>query len=420
MTDVATPSPASSTWVRPRVILPLIALLFVGVVLLGPRPDEEPSMEWHLTTFSSGQLAARGVYEVLTRLGWHTSRRETPFMGTLDHDAVYVTLAPPIPLSDAEDSTLLHFVQQGGRLIVVSRDSAFTAMFGMWPTLHPLPGGYHGEISVAGDDGDVASKQESVTDWLGTTHTIQTSIVGAVRIAPSVHDTLAYFIWASEIDSDSSTAPPIMVGRRLGKGRVVLLAEPSLLTNMVARDRPSILGMQRALEWLAPPNGSVVFDEYHHGYGVHQQSVFTVIIDALTDTAPGRVTLQVVAAALILLLAIGVRPILPVPITTIQRRSPLEHVDALARAYGAIHATQLGAQRLVRGLRRRHPMGTVRARAADDPAAYLSVIQARYKIPAQDIDTILAATDHPESDARFLQAGQAIGRIEETIHTGTR
>ena len=419
MTDVIPPSP---TWMRPSVILPFIALFVVVVVLIMPQDPVDGSTDWHLTTYSTSQFSAGGLYETLTKLGWRTSRRQIPFRGPLDSATVYAILDPPIPFTHAEDSTLLRFVQQGGRLLIVSDDSAFTALFGMWPTANPRPAGYGQAISVAGDDDSIAHKAESLGDWLTTMRTLQLPpITGAVRVNDSVPGPFARFIWASAHQSDSATAPPIMLGRHLGKGSVVLLAEPSLVANMIARDRPSILAVQRALEWLAPPTGHVVFDEYHYGYGAGARQQQNVLLHALTRTAPGHVTLQVVCAALILLLAIGIRPILPVPQTTIQRRSPLEHVEALARAYATIHATQLGAQRLVRGLRRRHPAGRARReRDGEGDAAYLTAIQARYRIPQQDITTILNATQHVVSDEQFLQTGQAVGRIEETIHTGSR
>ena len=136
------------------------------------------------------------------------------------------------------------------------------------------------------------------------------------------------------------------------------------------------------------------------------------IRDALLHTAPGRAFLQLVVAGLILLLVYGVRPIAPVRRRSIERRSPLEHVGALARAYQQAEATRLATQRLVRGLRRRRPLG---ATGALDDESYLSLVSSRKPELAEDVDRVRAALAKPLPAAEWVVVGGAIDHIERTI-----
>jgi hypothetical protein len=168
------------------------------------------------------------------------------------------------------------------------------------------------------------------------------------------------------------------------------------------------------LEWLAPGRRPpLIFAEYHQGHG-HHASVMKTIRRELADTPAGRVVLNLLIAAGVLLLAVGVRPIAPRARIRSERRSPLEHVGALAHAYSQVNATRTALRRLIRGLRRRHPIGTLRS-ASDDE--YLSSLAARHPSVAGDVDALLKLIhDRPAPD-RFEAGGAAIAHIERTLST---
>ena len=84
----------------------------------------------------------------------------------------------------------------------------------------------------------------------------------------------------------------------------------------------------------------------------------------LVGTGSGRTLFQLLAAGLILLLAAAPRLIPPRDPESIERRSPLEHVDALGRAYAQVGATRSATARLVRGVRRRVAGGATRGGSA--------------------------------------------------------
>jgi len=209
------------------------------------------------------------------------------------------------------------------------------------------------------------------------------------------------------------------VGFTLGRGRVVVVADPDLLRNDVLRNCRWNAGLtaMRMVEWLARrPDGGrpptrIVFDEYHQGEGRHASTV-AVMRHYLSATRTGRTLLQVTIASLVLLLAAAPRALAPSPRVSFERRSPLEHVGALSRAYEQVGATRLAARRLVRGIRRRHAHGAWR-RASDED--FLQSIAARHPALAPDVALLLDATRRPLPPTEFVQVGRAIETIERTL-----
>jgi hypothetical protein len=195
---------------------------------------------------------------------------------------------------------------------------------------------------------------------------------------------------------------------------VVAIADPTFLRNDVLRKTAGAVLAVRILESIDPSRHSpIIFDEYHQGYG-EMPSQMDVIREALLETAWGRAVLQIGVAGLLYLLVIGVRPIAPVSRARYERRSPLEHVGALSRAYEAIGATRLAVQRLVRGVRRRHPLGTT-AQLSDE--AYLALLRVRLPALSGDIDTLTKALANKPSAEQLVSAGAAIDHIERNLIT---
>ncbi len=127
----------------------------------------------------------------------------------------------------------------------------------------------------------------------------------------------------------------------------------------------------------------LVFDE--HDFGA-RAGIWSAVSNFLTDTSEGRTLAQVAVAALILLAVAAWRPVAPTSRKRIERRSALEHVAALARAYARVNATRTAVRRLIRGLRRRHSRKGVR-----NDEAYLQGVAAQNPPLADDVQHILTA-----------------------------
>lgn len=375
---------------RPRYVLTAFAVVIIIAGLAATAPTGGPG----LTTFSTAPGGAAGLGELAQRLGWRTVRRLTPLRGSLDSTAIYVVLDPPIELTTLEVASLLAAVRRGARAIVVPhRGSPLTDSL----RLRPLPAGPTGFLVAAASRGLATEETRSELPALGA------ALRERAPLPPGT-DTLLSVIAPDEVR-------PAALGIPLGRGRLAVLADARLLRNDEMREGEPAVFAVRLLEWLAPARGAtIVFSEFHQGYGVQPDLVGTTAA-ALRDTPPGRAALVAALAGLVLLVALAVRPIPPRPRERIERRSPLEHVGALARAYEEVGATRLAARRMVRGLRRRHPLP-----AADDEA-YLAAIAARYRGAHDAAELLRGARREPLPALEAPRLTNAILTLERVMPT---
>jgi hypothetical protein len=209
------------------------------------------------------------------------------------------------------------------------------------------------------------------------------------------------------------------LGFPVGRGRVVVLADPDLLRNAVLRRcqwGADAIAM-RMLEWLRAggpmPRSTLVFDEYHQGFG-SSPSLARLVVDFLFGHPVGRALLLVIAAGLVLLLAAAPRALPPRDRATIERRDPLEQVDALAHAYEQVRASRTATARLLRGIRFR--LGEPASRHLDDDA-FLTAAQGIAPDRADDVALIRRALRERVAPRDLPEVGAALRRLEESLTT---
>jgi hypothetical protein len=209
------------------------------------------------------------------------------------------------------------------------------------------------------------------------------------------------------------------MGFPYGRGRIVVGIDPDLLRNdavRVCRYGLDVAAVQM-LDYLDDPAGEhrrIVFDEYHQGYG-EQRGTMEAVATYLVDKSSGRLLMQLLAAGLILLLAVAPRLIPPQDPERIERRSPLEHVDALGRAYAQVGATRSATARLVRGVRRRLAGGAVRTAVDASDDAFLD--RARRDAPqlAEGIALIRRSLHAGVTRREFASVGAALEQLELSL-----
>lgn len=395
--------------ITPAAVLFGAAFILAFFVLLMPRPAEPSG-----PTLDSRSMAldgAGGLYRTLARLGFPVRRGRERLSGSLSPNATYVILAPAIPLTAEETTAILAAVRGGATILFTPGRSELTDSLGFVDeyasSLHTI----HDTRVIGGPVPRIASPYTPVP--LDETVVLDDSAVAVHSLA---------FMWYASGDSSARDVDAIVLGRTFGRGHAIAVAPAIILTNQLLRTGPPAVAIVRGLEWAdGGRQHPIVFDEYHHGAGIHADPLGAVVY-ALTGTAPGRVALMALVAALVLLVSAAWRPIAPVHVTTVQRRSPLEHVQALARAYLQTGADRLGAERLVRGLRRRHPLGL--PRGVSD-RVYLEAVRTRFPDVASDASLTIRALDPADSArevaareaaARIVPVRDAIARIEQALH----
>ncbi|HEY2374454.1 MAG TPA: DUF4350 domain-containing protein [Gemmatimonadaceae bacterium] len=445
---------------RRWIALAAVLTLIVVAALLTPEMVTGRGGDSRLTTYSAEAQGARLLYELGSRLGWHVVRWTTDGMVEAGPGTVVAVLDPAQPLGALEAHHLLERVRAGaGLLYVMSGHSALD------DSLHlklGLSGGIY-EPTDAGTaeapDGNTAtdtlrarryahsaSDSRKADDEEPSTSDACSNTApngGALALWPDQTVRLYRLAWSGprpprtvifarsapegrRSDSTSKTSSVAAAGYPEGRGRVVVISDPDLLRNdvlRVCRWGIDVVAV-RMLEYVAaglPHRDSLVFDEYHQGFGAHPGTV-RAIFGYLSRAASGHMLLQALLGGLVLLLALGPRTLPARNVERIERRSPLEHVTALAQAYSRVGATRTATSRLLRGVRRRverSVRGDARLTATEGDARFL---EEAAKVPglADEVALIRRALSDPLGKRDFEAVGGALERIEESLLTQRR
>lgn len=418
--------PAVPWWVRPRVVLPVLITIVTISALLTGEPSTPRGGDPRLSTHSTKPLGAKLFYDLARRLGWQV-RRESNDVAPHDSTTVFAVLDPTIPLRAVNAHQVLEHVRSGGAaLIVLGKGTrALSDSLELRPSLaggnvESRLGAIRECATTAGakpDFRDILTAQ-STSLWFGPA-----SLLTLEGTIPSGSNSET-FVFARKDSSygknSSSRSAPAVIGFALGRGRIVVSADPDVLRNDALREcRYGLdVAMVRALAFLRggsiTPRNTIVFDEYHLDNAA-SGTVWGPIRQYLAQTPSGHVVLQLAAAALVLLLAAAVRTLPARDDPRIERRSPLEHVDALARAYSQVGATRTAVLRLVRGLRRRTDYRAARNATADQDETFFTRIVETKPALAADIALVRGALDKGVKDKEFTEVGNAVARIEAAL-----
>jgi hypothetical protein len=425
-TAASRPPVKNPWWTRPVIVLPGVAGLAFLAALFSPVQRTPRSGDPRLSTLSTAPLGVSLAHDLALRLGWRVERQMRAGMPS-DSAAILAILNPAIPLRVTEVHALLTHVRNGGAAIVV-----------LSPGGSPLSDSLKIRAGPAGSAVPVEPDSLRCDErgrgrafmhlWYGATP--QLLSLERFGAAPTELET---FVWTTPSFPSITSPPrrPAMSGYRYGAGRLVLASDPDLFRNDALRDcEPGFdVALVRALEFLrdggpsSAPRDLVVFDEYHQGHGAHPGTLRAAAL-YLRDHPSGRLLAQLAVAGIVLLLALAPRTVAPREDTRLERRSPVEQVDALARAYERVGATRTAAARLVRGLRRRTEQqrrgpglgGSHRNTApGDDEDTWLARVAARF--PRLDDDVTLARLALARSlpTRTFATLGPALHRIETTL-----
>jgi hypothetical protein len=441
MTALPPPPGGGDRWyLRPRVVLPIIVALVLLTALLAPDQIAGRTGNSRLSTNSTEPQGAKLFYELAQRLGWQVEQRRTAEL-TPDRSVIHAVLDPALPLRMSEAHALLEHVRQGGALFLVLGGSNPVA-----ESLHVATGtsGYGARAPDADSSACASQPRSFVPLWPDNRVYLSTlrwrgPPPGDIRTFLSV-DTIAMSTMrlpttrmrpvrpVTPVQPETITATPgarrashaTAVGFAYGIGRIVVGSDPDLLRNDVLRaceygvDVPAVRMLEYLRDGGAVPRDRIVFDEYHQGFG-SQPGTMRAIASYLGGKQSGHLLFQLLGAGLVLLLAAAPRAVPPADTERIERRSPLEHVDALARAYAQVGATRTAMLRLVRGVRRRVERGAARRGGRNTDEAFLARALEAAPALAPDIALIRRALAAPLARREFATVGAALQRLELTL-----
>lgn len=404
-----------ATLLRPQVFFPLLLAVILLSVLATPHEGDGTATP-SLSSYSTAPGGARGFADAASRLGWRVQRLDVPVTDTLPPNAIYAVLVPAERLTASETGRILALARNGASVLMLAGNGPLRDSLKLTANTRvgALPRAYADSIGCATEPRSLRTLATSVPPMFGSIEftgpqpddTVHVVRLGSVRAA--VGDT-----------TRSQWRATLAVGVPLGLGRVLVVADAQLYANDILRVcRWGVpLAAVRTLEWLSAGDDgrtrrTLVFDEYHQGYGRHASAMRTVR-HWLVQSTPGRTTTQLALSALILLAAVAPRAVPPVAQPRIQRRSPLEHVEALADAYERVRASRTTVRLLVQGLRRRRAP-TVTTRHVPDEQ-YLSTIADQHPEVAAEAARVRDALAAPVTPAQLLDIARDIARIEQHL-----
>lgn len=308
----------------------LLAFSAASLLLL---PTRESSGDIRASTFLTTEKGTRALFETMAELGLPVARRTTPFVDADPLRGTLVVLAPSaVALAPAERRALIAWVRTGGSLLVTP---GIASSFD--PLSHSLELGPHAPVIPVPF---VRIAREPVTPaahpWVAG--------IGPVPPAGSAFHGLPDDLEYEPLLLTEDSVPVALV-YEFGRGTILALADQTLLSNETAGEQVGAAqAFVRAAVELTAPGDTIWFDEYHHGFSSGGGPVRALLEFARSSPA-GRALVHLAFVSLGLLLLVSRRLGAPRPAPQPRRRSPLEHVDALARLY-----QQAGARRTARGL----------------------------------------------------------------------
>jgi hypothetical protein len=240
------------------------------------------------------------------------------------------------PLNDVDVGAILDWLDRGGGVLLVGRSRAATcvgAPVNAGTVVVPMRDERLPETRWRIEDPDDAAPEEQ-------------AVVSPVEMrCASVETSKTVHILRNQ-----RGAPVVRLDWLEGDARVLTIAEPDYLRNRTLRDRETGTVLLPLL--LAERPARVFVDEYDHGFGAHP-SLYGATWSWMRSRPAGWAMLHLGVVGLLALAVLAVRFGPALSVIERRRRSPLEHLDALAVGLERAKASGTAIELIVQGLQRR-------------------------------------------------------------------
>jgi hypothetical protein len=371
----------------------LLAVVMVLAVMLAP-PERRDEWDPRASSYLLSPRGTRALFHTLEELGIPARRRITPWVEADSLRGPLLVLGPTEGASPAELAALGRWLGHGGMLVYAAAPGD--------PMLDSL-GLVLARRRSAG--GDSLARPVGPHPWTEGVDTVRGFGWVFADSSRTLRERRAVRLLAT------GRGEPVALLLRRGKGQVLALSDPAPLGNAALRRSGMALPVARAAASGARPGGAVWFDEYHQGFR-GDGSVMRGVGRFLFHTPAGWAVLQLAAVALGVLLLAGRRFGAPLPLPPARRRSPLEHVEALAGAYRQAGARRIARRLLVAGMARR--MGRRPLRESQGEGEVLDEITTRLPV-AQDAARELREEWSRGEDASLVALARGVDRLLDEV-----
>jgi hypothetical protein len=391
-------------------IVAVILAAVAGVVTAPTRDLEDP----RLSTYLAGPHGAKGLAQTLRHLGMTVEQRRRPYFDLAGDSgqprrAVLLAFLDIDPPTARELAAVRDYVTYGGRVFVAGVTGIESCF------------GYHSRRVRRGAQAD--STPVASGAWRLPRAGRVLARIPAESLAPGTAERLEGDECAPRFAARVDTLLSVRGGRpltlRLGfptGGEAVLLADGAFLTNRSLKETDAGLAV---LPWFADGRTRrVVVDEYHQGFGAGG-SLLAASAAWLVGHPPGWAILQLVGVALVALAVVAVRFGPPRAGVERRRRSPLEHLEALAAGLEGAGGVDTAVALTVSGLRRR--LGRAGALSVDAQRSWLAALELGLPTATgrNAVRELQRTINQPGGPERALAAAQAVEDVWEELRPQT-
>jgi hypothetical protein len=397
---------------------------FVVVAVAGLHQTSEEGEDPRLSIYSAAPAGAKGFAEALRRLGVAVQARRYALFD-LGEDTTrpdprrvfaFLDIRPP---TAPEIAAVQQYVARGGRIFVAGYTD-IERCFGYRSRRAGAQPSSTDSIALA-----LPAARWRVPRAQRVLWRVPPESLGAARgtaggedeaeacavLPPATVDTLVH----------TTDGRPIALRLRFRRaGEATLLADPRYLRNRTLKESDAGLVV---LPWLLDGRTRwVTVDEYHHGYGAATGLLLAQFAAAwrwLTSNPAGWAMLQLLGVGLVAVAVAAVRFGPPRRAIETRRRSPLEHLDALAAGLEGAVGVDTAVDLIVAGLRRR--LGRSGILRADEQRTWLVALElALPTVAGRDaVRRLQRVVTQPGGPERALAAAQAAEDVWEQLRPPT-
>jgi hypothetical protein len=450
----------------------LVALNAASYVKVEPTADSEASPD--RSTFNSGATGTRALYDFLHESGYPVARWRESTSSLLSlygpkPQTIVVIGRTAVPFSKTESKEILHWVENGGRLVIIDRSpdssllppsanwtiGAYMTSF-PWVDLDPanfeqmttgvkpvppsqptflarnvetiMPSRFAGVITVASiaRENNKKSKADGQHDNQKPESDAEESSDDSELANEPTPETEGYGSPQPETENKVSPAPvvnftrergPLLVEYPHGSGRIVLLSDPFIVANNGIGRADNL---RLAINVVTGNGGLVAFDEFHQGH----TATHNALIQYFEGTPALAICGQFALLGLMIIWSRASRFARPLPLPQVDRRSSLEFVASMAELQQRARAHDLALENIYGRVRRvlvRHA-----GLSNNSPRAEIAArVAARSGLNRQKLETLMRNCEDtingaPTNAKESLRMARRLRQIESALGLGMR
>ena len=390
----------------------ILVLVALWGALSAPGSDSD---DRRLSTYLAGPSGAKGLAQALRRLGVTVEQRRRPYFDIATdssrgrRERLYAFLDIDRPTTQ-ELLAIRDYVMGGGRILTAGVTGIEVCF------------GYRSRRLARDVDNDTratlvrGSGQRLPPTWRVLRRLPAESLAAAAKGTEADRCTPHLPGRADTLVRTMRNVPVALRLRFASGGEAILLADGQYFSNRILKDTDAGVAV---LPWfLDGRTRQVVVDEYHLGFGAGG-TLPGASWAWLRHHPPGWAILQLLGVALVALAVTAVRFGPARSVIERRRRSPLEHVEALAAGLESAGGVDTAVGLTVSGLRRR--LGRVGLLPAGAERAWLAALELALPTPAgrNAVRRLQRTINEPGGPERALAAAQAVEDVWEELRPRT-